>query len=78
MTSYDKFIVYRGIGAVVYGVPELENHLLLKISLRSLGSEDTTTVSQVRSTSPYFSKFMKINMFLNVNGLFVGIWRRWP
>lgn len=48
MTLYGKVIVYKGIGAVVYRVPKLENHRLPKISHRSLGSEDTTTVSQVR------------------------------
>lgn len=37
----------RGIGAVVYGIPELKNDLLLKISLRSIGNEDTTPISQV-------------------------------
>ncbi|KAF3791231.1 Uncharacterized protein EJ110_NYTH07707 [Nymphaea thermarum] len=36
----------RGIGAVVYRVPELEDGHLLKISLRSVGSEDTTVISQ--------------------------------
>lgn len=36
----------RGIGAVVYKVPELNNDRILKISLRSLGSEDTTPISQ--------------------------------
>ncbi|KAI3454337.1 hypothetical protein Pfo_011000 [Paulownia fortunei] len=36
----------RGIGAVVYRVPELENDLLLKISLRSIDDEDTTPISQ--------------------------------
>ncbi|KAH6770520.1 DHHA1 domain protein [Perilla frutescens var. hirtella] len=36
----------RGIGAVVYRVPELENDLLLKISLRSVDDEDTTPISQ--------------------------------
>ncbi|KAJ0106181.1 hypothetical protein Patl1_19508 [Pistacia atlantica] len=36
----------RGIGAVVYRVPELENDKLVKISLRSVESEDTTPVSQ--------------------------------
>ncbi|KAK3415039.1 hypothetical protein EUGRSUZ_H00613 [Eucalyptus grandis] len=36
----------RGIGAVVYRVPELENDQLLKVSLRSLDSEDTTHISQ--------------------------------
>ena len=48
----------RGIGAVVYKVPELENDRLLKISLRSIENEDTTQISQVlnifttQSTSP--------------------------
>jgi len=37
----------RGIGAVVYKVPELENDQLLKISLRSVESEDTTPITQV-------------------------------
>ncbi|XP_038687250.1 uncharacterized protein LOC119986671 isoform X2 [Tripterygium wilfordii] len=36
----------RGIGAVVYRVPELGNDQLLKVSLRSIGSEDTTLISQ--------------------------------
>ncbi|XP_030541250.2 uncharacterized protein LOC115748772 isoform X2 [Rhodamnia argentea] len=36
----------RGIGAVVYRVPELENNQLLKVSLRSLDCEDTTPISQ--------------------------------
>lgn len=36
----------RGIGAVVYRVPELENDQMLKISLRSLSAEDTTPISQ--------------------------------
>ncbi|GJW32664.1 hypothetical protein Tco_0052696 [Tanacetum coccineum] len=33
----------RGIGAVVYRVPELKDDQILKISLRFLDSEDTTT-----------------------------------
>jgi len=37
----------RGIGAVVYNVPELENDQRLKISLRSVENEDTTPISQV-------------------------------
>ncbi|PNT69245.1 hypothetical protein BRADI_3g51940v3 [Brachypodium distachyon] len=36
----------RGIGAVVYNVPELNNDQMLKISLRSLEQEDTTSISQ--------------------------------
>ncbi|KAJ8554078.1 hypothetical protein K7X08_024756 [Anisodus acutangulus] len=36
----------RGIGAVVYKVPELENDEMLKVSLRSIGDEDTTSISQ--------------------------------
>ncbi|XP_061348021.1 uncharacterized protein LOC133293456 [Gastrolobium bilobum] len=36
----------RGIGAVVYKVPELENDQKLKISLRSVDNEDTTPISQ--------------------------------
>ncbi|XP_030443076.1 uncharacterized protein LOC115665342 [Syzygium oleosum] len=39
-------IKLRGIGAVVYRVPELENDQLLKVSLRSLNGEDTTPISQ--------------------------------
>lgn len=35
----------RGIGAVIYRVPELENDQLLKISLRSVDTEDTTPIS---------------------------------
>jgi hypothetical protein len=37
----------RGIGAIVYRVPELENDEMLKISLRSVDSEDTTPISEV-------------------------------
>ncbi|XP_020260865.1 uncharacterized protein LOC109837157 isoform X1 [Asparagus officinalis] len=36
----------QGIGAVVYKVPEINNDRILKISLRSLDSEDTTPISQ--------------------------------
>ncbi|TKY44897.1 R106 protein [Spatholobus suberectus] len=36
----------RGVGAVVYTVPELENDQRLKISLRSVDDEDTTPISQ--------------------------------
>ncbi|CAJ1952251.1 unnamed protein product [Sphenostylis stenocarpa] len=36
----------RGIGAVVYEVPELENDQRLKISLRSVENEDTIPISQ--------------------------------
>lgn len=36
----------RGIGAVVYKVPDLNNDQMLKISLRSLDLEDTTPISQ--------------------------------
>ncbi|KAI4347341.1 hypothetical protein L6164_008159 [Bauhinia variegata] len=36
----------RGIGAVVYKVPELVNDEMLKVSLRSLDNEDTTRISK--------------------------------
>ncbi|OIW20606.1 hypothetical protein TanjilG_16105 [Lupinus angustifolius] len=36
----------RGIGAIVYKVPELENDQRLKISLRSVDKEDTAPISQ--------------------------------
>lgn len=36
----------RAIGAVVYKVPELDNETALKVSLRSLEAEDTTSISQ--------------------------------
>ncbi|CAL9159747.1 unnamed protein product [Musa hybrid cultivar] len=36
----------RGIGAVVYKVPELNTDHMLKISLRSVDSEDTTPISK--------------------------------
>ncbi|KAL4186342.1 hypothetical protein AMTRI_Chr09g33410 [Amborella trichopoda] len=36
----------RGIGAVVYRVQELENEHVVKISLRSVASEDSTIISQ--------------------------------
>ncbi|XP_057804169.1 uncharacterized protein LOC131019601 isoform X1 [Salvia miltiorrhiza] len=47
--SFPLSFIFRGIGAVVYRVPELENDSLLKISLRSIGDEDTTPISQVSS-----------------------------
>ncbi|KNA25806.1 hypothetical protein SOVF_003090 [Spinacia oleracea] len=36
----------RGVGAIVYRVPELGNDQMLKISLRSVKSEDTTPISE--------------------------------
>lgn len=39
--------LFRGIGAVVYRVPELGNDQLLKISLRGVDGEDTTPISEV-------------------------------
>ncbi|KAL5721802.1 hypothetical protein ACHQM5_005400 [Ranunculus cassubicifolius] len=42
--SHDQSL--RGIGAVVYRVPELESKDMLKISLRSVESEDTTPISE--------------------------------
>lgn len=45
--SYALIFICRGIGAVVYKVPELENDQLLKISLRSEKNEDTTPITQV-------------------------------
>ncbi|KAM1098717.1 hypothetical protein COP2_016354 [Malus domestica] len=41
-----KDLNLQGIGAVVYRVPELENDQMLKISLRSVDTEDTTLISQ--------------------------------
>lgn len=48
---YVLIYTLRGIGAVVYNVPELENNQKLKISLRSLDNEDTTPISQVIPSS---------------------------
>jgi len=45
--NYALIFTCRGIGAVVYKVPELENDQLLKISLRSEEKEDTTPITQV-------------------------------
>lgn len=39
--------ISRGIGAVVYKVPELGDDQMLKVSLRSVDTEDTTPISQV-------------------------------
>ena len=49
MLTYPLCILHslRGIGAVVYRVPELENDQLLKISLRGVDNEDTTPISEV-------------------------------
>lgn len=46
LATKSRSLNLRGIGAVVYRVPELENDKLLKISLRSVDSEDTTLISQ--------------------------------
>ncbi|XP_004299480.1 PREDICTED: uncharacterized protein R106-like [Fragaria vesca subsp. vesca] len=46
LATKSRSLNLRGIGAVVYKVPELENDELLKISLRSVDSEDTTRISQ--------------------------------
>ncbi|GAU30106.1 hypothetical protein TSUD_295870 [Trifolium subterraneum] len=47
LATKSRKLKLRGIGAVVYNVPELENDQKLKISLRSLDNEDTTPISQV-------------------------------
>ncbi|XP_068640291.1 uncharacterized protein [Aristolochia californica] len=46
LAEKSKNLNLRGIGAVVYRVPELENDQVLKISLRSMELEDTTPISQ--------------------------------
>ncbi|XP_077246979.1 DHHA1 domain protein [Tasmannia lanceolata] len=46
LANKSRTLNLRGIGAVVYKVPELGNDQLLKISLRSLDTEDTTPISQ--------------------------------
>lgn len=63
MLTYLLFIPHplRGIGAVVYRVPELENDQLLKISLRSLDCEDTTPISEVNFSYIYIYIFLSMN-----------------
>lgn len=46
LANKSRNLKLRGIGAVVYKVPEINNDNMLKISLRSLDSEDTTSISQ--------------------------------
>ncbi|CAK7327912.1 unnamed protein product [Dovyalis caffra] len=46
LATKSRNLKLRGIGAIVYRVPELENDEMLKISLRSVDSEDTTPISQ--------------------------------
>ncbi|XP_008681586.1 uncharacterized protein [Zea mays] len=46
LASKSRDFNLRGIGAVVYKVPELNNDQILKVSLRSLEQEDTTCISQ--------------------------------
>ncbi|KAF8398828.1 hypothetical protein HHK36_014690 [Tetracentron sinense] len=46
LANKSRDLKLRGIGAIVYRVPELENDQLLKISLRSVDIEDTTPISQ--------------------------------
>ncbi|KAG2313960.1 hypothetical protein Bca52824_017082 [Brassica carinata] len=45
-----KNLKLRGVGAVVYRVPELRDETKLKISLRSVEEENTTTVVVVIKT----------------------------
>lgn len=46
LATKSRNLKLRGIGAIVYRVPELENDEILKISLRSVDSEDTTPISE--------------------------------
>lgn len=46
LATKSRNLKLRGIGAIVYRVPELENDEMLKISLRSVDSEDTTPISE--------------------------------
>ncbi|CAN8288116.1 unnamed protein product [Cochlearia groenlandica] len=46
LAEKSKNLKLRGVGAVVYRVPELGDETKVKISLRSVGEEDTTPVSQ--------------------------------
>ncbi|VVA19613.1 PREDICTED: phosphoesterase [Prunus dulcis] len=46
LATKSRSLNLRGIGAVLYRVPELENDQMLKISLRSVDTEDTTPISQ--------------------------------
>jgi hypothetical protein len=41
----------RAIGAIAYAEPGLGDPMLIKVSLRSKGEEDTTVISQVRVLS---------------------------
>ncbi|KAK1324797.1 hypothetical protein QJS10_CPA01g00203 [Acorus calamus] len=65
----------RGIGAVVYKVPDLENDQLLKISLRSIEIEDTTVISQKygggghRNASSFMLSSSKFESWKVRNGL---------
>ena len=74
---------FRGIGAVVYKVPELNNDQMLKISLRSLEQEDTTCISQVHLFpddevyKAVFTSSNKKTLYRCVDALYcllVGIW----
>lgn len=46
----------RGIKTVVYGVFELKNDQMLKISLKSIDKEDTTSISQAKLFLTSFAK----------------------
>ncbi|KAG5229682.1 phosphoesterase [Salix suchowensis] len=46
LATKSRNLKLRGIGAIVYRVPELENDEMLKISLRSVDIEDTTPISE--------------------------------
>ncbi|KAH0913917.1 hypothetical protein HID58_028363 [Brassica napus] len=46
LAEKSKNLELRGLGAVVYRVPELGDETKLKISLRSVEEEDTTVASQ--------------------------------
>ncbi|KAF3438340.1 hypothetical protein FNV43_RR21102 [Rhamnella rubrinervis] len=69
LATKSRNLKLRAIGAVVYRVPELENDQLLKISLRSVDSEDTTPISEEfgggghRNASSFMLSSMEFNQW---------------
>ncbi|GJT98684.1 hypothetical protein Tco_1094202 [Tanacetum coccineum] len=64
----------RGTVAVVYRVPELKDDQILKISLRSLDSEDTTTISQALVFNHAKVKYIELALIRRGNEIYSSLY----
>lgn len=56
----------RGIGAVVYKVPQLDDDHSLKISLRSVDAEDTTPISKAGFMASFVDTTRALSMHFSI------------